>query len=276
MHRSSPAIRVIVYALLIGGSMVFLIPFLWMITSALKASRDIFTYPPTVWPKPVVWSNFSEAVTFIPFARYLGNTLVICIGSMVGSVISASLVAYSLAILRWRGRGLAFKLLLATMLLPPQVTMIPVFVIWRKLGLIDTFWPLILPAFFGAPFFIFLVRQFYLGVPYELVEAARIDGCREWSVYWRIVAPLSVPVLTTVALFSFIWTWTDFLTPIIYLQDQSKYTLSLGLQQFQETNGAQWGMLMAASVLITLPMIILFFCLQRLFVEGIATTGLKG
>jgi multiple sugar transport system permease protein len=223
-----------------------------------------------------VWKNYTDAVSFIPFLRYLGNTLIVCAGAITGNVLSASLVAYSLGVLKWRGRDGMFKVLLATMLLPPQVTMIPVFIIFRFLGMIDTFWPLILPAFFGAPFFIFLLRQFFLGIPQELVEAARIDGCSEWTTYWRIVLPLSVPALLTVVLFSFIWTWTDFLTPLIYLQDQAKFTLSIGLQQFQESHGAEWGMLMAASTLITVPVIALFFATQKSFVEGIVTTGLKG
>ena len=154
--------------------------------------------------------------------------------------------------------------------------MIPVFMIWRLFGMVDSFWPLILPAFFGTPFFIFMLRQFFLGIPRELVEAARIDGCGEWTVYWRIVLPLARPALATVMLFSFIWAWTDFLTPLIYLQDQKLFTLSLGLQQFQESHGAEWGMLMAASTMMTLPMIALFFAAQKQFVEGIVTTGLKG
>jgi len=162
------------------------------------------------------------------------------------------------------------------MLLPPQVTMIPVFLIFRRLGMIDTFWPLIIPAFLGSPFFIFLLRQFFLGIPAALTEAARIDGCSEWGIYWRIILPLAVPALATVTLFAFIWAWTDFLTPLIYLQDQSNFTLSIGLQQFQESHTAEWGMLMAASTLMTLPMIALFFCAQKTFVRGIVTTGLKG
>ena len=153
--------------------------------------------------------------------------------------------------------------------------MVPVFVIFRHLGMIDTFWPLILPSFFGLPFFIFLMRQFYRGIPYELVEAARIDGCRDWSIYWRVILPLSGPAIATVGLFTFIWSWTDFMNPLIYLQSQKNFTLSLGLQQFQESHNAQWALLMAASTLITLPVVVLFFALQKYFVEGIATTGLK-
>lgn len=275
MNRQSPLARAFTYAALILGSLMFVVPFGWMISSSLKGTTEIFQFPPTIFPENPLWSNYPKATNYIPFGRYLLNTLLVCAGSVAGNIFSATLVAYSFGILKWRGRNLLFKLLLATMLLPPQVTMVPVFVIFRHLGMIDTYWPLILPSFFGVPFFIFLMRQFYLGIPYDLVEAARIDGCREWTIYWKIILPLSGPAIATVGLFSFIWAWTDFMNPLIYLQDQNKFTLSLGLQQFQESHNAQWGMLMAASTLITLPMVILFFSLQKYFVEGIATTGLK-
>jgi len=275
MNRYSLFNRMAIYLALIVSSLIFIVPFGWMISSSLKSTTQIFQFPPTLLPHPPLWSNYPQAVDYIPFGRYLINTLLICTGSVAGNIFSATLVAYSFGILRWRGRNLLFKLLLATMLLPPQVTMVPVFVIFRHLGMIDTYWPLILPAFFGVPFFIFLMRQFYLGIPYDLVEAARIDGCSEWKIYWRVILPLSGPAIATVGLFSFIWAWTDFMNPLIYLQDQNKFTLSLGLQQFQESHNAQWSMLMAASTLITIPMVVLFFSLQKYFVEGIATTGLK-
>jgi len=275
MNRYGLLNRIAIYLALIVSSLIFIVPFGWMISSSLKSTSQIFQFPPTLLPHPPLWSNYPQAVDYIPFGRYLVNTLLICTGSVAGNIFSATLVAYSFGILKWRGRNLLFKLLLATMLLPPQVTMVPVFVIFRHLGMIDTYWPLILPAFFGVPFFIFLMRQFYLGIPYDLVEAARIDGCSEWKIYWRVILPLSGPAIATVGLFSFIWAWTDFMNPLIYLQDQNKFTLSLGLQQFQESHNAQWSMLMAASTLITVPMVVLFFALQKYFVEGIATTGLK-
>ena len=275
MNKLKPVNRVMVYLALGFFSLLFIVPFGWMISSSLKSTVQIFEIPPSFLPHPPLWDNYPKAVSYIPFFRYLLNTLIICTGSVVGSIFSSTLVAYSFGILRWGGRNVMFKLLLATMLLPPQVTMVPVFVIFRHLGMIDTFWPLILPSFFGIPFFIFLMRQFYLGIPYDLVEAARIDGCHEWRIYWRIIMPLSGPAIATVGLFAFIWAWTDFMNPLIYLQDQNKFTLSLGLQQFQESHNAQWAMLMAASTLITLPMVVLFFSLQKYFVEGIATTGLK-
>lgn len=268
--------KILIYVGLVFFSLLFTMPFLWMLSSSFKTTGQIFSMPPKWIPHPVVSKNYADAVSSIPFLRYLFNTLVICAGTIVGNVLSASLVAYSLGVLKWKGRDLSFKVLIATMLLPPQATMIPVFIIFRQLGMVDTWWPLILPAFLGTPFFVFLLRQFFLGIPNELMEAAVIDGCNEWGIYWRVVLPLSVPALATVTLFSFIWSWTDFLTPLIYLQDQAKFTLSLGLQQFQESHTVEWGMLMAASTLITLPIIILFFFTQKTFVEGIQTSGLKG
>lgn len=276
IHKTEIVQKIIIYVLLILCSFLFSLPFFWMLSSSLKDIKQIFLFPPRWLPDPVHWRNYLDAVTFIPFIRYFFNTLIICCGTIVGNVLSASLVAYSFSILRWRWRDSLFALVLASMLLPPQVTMIPVYVIFRHLGMIDTFLPLIIPSFFGAPFFIFLLRQFFLGIPNELTEAARIDGCGEFQIYARIILPLSIPALAAVVLFTFMWSWTDFLGPLIYLQDQAKFTLSLGLQQFQSSHSVEWGMLMAASTIITLPIIILFFFAQKTFVQGIITTGLKG
>lgn len=276
IHKTEIVQKIIIYVLLILCSFLFSLPFFWMLSSSLKDIKQIFLFPPRWLPDPVHWRNYLDAVTFIPFIRYFFNTLIICCGTIVGNVLSASLVAYSFSILRWRWRDSLFALVLASMLLPPQVTMIPVYVIFRHLRMIDTFLPLIIPSFFGAPFFIFLLRQFFLGIPNELTEAARIDGCGEFQIYARIILPLSIPALAAVVLFTFMWSWTDFLGPLIYLQDQAKFTLSLGLQQFQSSHSVEWGMLMAASTIITLPIIILFFFAQKTFVQGIITTGLKG
>ncbi len=268
--------RILTYVLLILLAIAFSMPFFWMISSSLKTEEQIFVFPPEWIPSPLAWRNYVEAVQFIPFLRYLLNTIIVCGGAVIGNVFSASLVAYSFSILRWRWRNSLFGLVLATMLLPPQVTMIPIFIIFRHLHMVDTFFPLILPSFFGIPFFIFLLRQFFMGIPNELPEAARIDGCSEFQIYYRVILPLSVPALAAVVLFSFIWSWTDFLNPLIYLQSQEKFTLSLGIQQFQSTHSIEWGMLMAASTIITIPIIILFFFAQKTFVRGIVTSGLKG
>jgi multiple sugar transport system permease protein len=264
------------YAGLLGGAFFFLMPFVWLVSCSLKSNDEIFVYPPQWIPTSFRWDNYRNAVSFIPFVRYLGNTLLICVINMGGNVLSASLVAYGFSRVKWRGRDVLFYLMLGTMLLPPQVTMIPVFVIYRAFHAIDTYAPLTLGAFLGSPFFIFLLRQFFRGIPESLSEAARIDGCSEWRIFSRIIMPLSIPALVTVGLFSFIGSWVDFLGPLIYLQSPEKFTLSLGLQQFQSTHSLEWGMLMAASTLMILPIVTLFFFAQNLFIKGIVTSGIKG
>jgi len=268
--------QLLAYAGLIAGSFLFILPFVWLLSSSVKTTAEIFVYPPRWIPSEWHWENYRNAVSFIPFARYLWNTVVVCTWNVAGSVFSASLVAYGFSRIRWRGRDTLFYVMLGTMLLPPQVTMIPVFIIFRTFHAIDTYVPLVAGSFFGVPFFIFLLRQFFRGIPESLSEAARIDGCSEWRIYARIIMPLSTPALTTVALFSFIGSWVDFLGPLIYLQTPDTFTLSLGLQQFQSTHSLEWGMLMAASTLMILPIITLFFLAQRLFIQGIVTSGIKG
>ena len=266
---------VLVYAALAIGSVFFVAPFLWMVSSSLKMNDDIFLFPPRWIPSELHWENYTNALTFIPFFQYLFNTLLVASGNVIGNVLSASLVAYSFSRIAWRGRDACFYIMLGTMLLPPQVTMIPIFVIFRTFRLIDTYAPLILPAFLGTPFFVFLLRQFFKSIPEALSEAARIDGCSEWQIYSRIVMPLSVTGLVTVIVFSFLWSWVDYLNPLIYIQSPDKFTLSLGLQQFQSSHALEWGMLMAASTLMVLPVIVLFFVTQRVFVGGIMAGGLK-
>jgi multiple sugar transport system permease protein len=220
--------------------------------------------------------NYPSGLTFIPFGQYLLNTLLICALVVCGTLLSCSLVAYGLARVRWRGRNALFYVIIATMMLPFQVTMVPIFVVFARLGWVDSFLPLTVPAFFGNAFFIFLLRQFFLTIPDELADAARIDGCREWDIYWRIVLPLAKPALATVGLFAFMNTWNDYVGPLIYLSDASKYTLSLGLASFSSQYGSYPGMLMAVTVVMTLPIVLLFFLAQRTFIQGITLTGLKG
>jgi multiple sugar transport system permease protein len=220
--------------------------------------------------------NYPAGLTFIPFGKYLTNTLLICALVVFGTLISCSLVAYGLARIRWRGRNALFYVILATMMLPFQVTMVPLFVVFARLGWVDTFLPLFVPAFFGNAFFIFLLRQFFLTVPTELSDAARIDGCSEWDIYWRVVLPLAKPALATVGLFAFMSTWNDYVGPLIYLSDASKYTLSLGLATFSSQYGSYPGMLMAVTTVMTIPIILLFFLAQRTFIQGITLTGIKG
>lgn len=266
----------VAYILLIGLGATFIAPFLWLISTSLKPDAQILKYPPVWIPHPLVWSNYTEGLTAIPFARYLLNTLIICIATVIGSVISCSLVAYGLSRIPWKGREAVFYAIIGTMLLPPQVTMVPVFIIFKNLGWLDTYLPLTVPAFLGGAFNVFLLRQFFRTIPNELTEAARMDGASEWDNYRRIVMPLARPALWTIGLFAFIGSWNDYLGPLIYLFDDRKYTLSLGLAMFRNQYGAEWGQMMAVSTVVTLPLIVLFFFTQRTFVQGITMTGLKG
>jgi multiple sugar transport system permease protein len=263
------------YALVLLLVAVFIFPFVVMVTTAFKASDEIFRAPPELLPRAWTIEHFVAALTQIPFWRFLVNTVVISGLSVIGTLLAAPLVAYSLAKLRWRGRNLLFIMVLATMMLPPQVTLIPIYMLWNKVGATGTILPLVIPAFLGAPFFIFLIRQFLISVPEELIEAAKVDGASELRIYWSIVLPIARPALITSAVFQFVWAWTDFLYPLIYLNDEESYTLSIGLYSFLGQHGVQWGPLMAACVLFTLPAFLIFLVFQRYFIGGIATGALK-
>ncbi len=253
----------------------FMFPFVVMLATSFKPPTEIFTLPPRLLPDEWVFDNYALALEVMPIGRYFLNTMIIAVFAVIGTLISCPLVGYALAKYQWRGRGLVFALVVGTMMLPPQVTFIPLYLVFDRVGLTGTFLPLILPAFFGTPFFIFLMRQFFMGIPNELIEAARIDGASEFRIYLTIVLPLARPALATIAVFQFMWSWTDFLNPLIYLNDESLYTLSLGLNNFFSSTGIAWGPLMAASVTFTLPALVVFLIGQRYFLGGIATTGLK-
>jgi multiple sugar transport system permease protein len=260
---------------LLGLLIAFLGPFFWLVSTSLKTNQAMFKMPPQWLPDPVTWQHYGQAVTVFPALRYMGNTLVIVVCSTIGTLLSCSMAAYAFSRLRWPDRTLAFSLLLATMMIPAQVTMIPVYVMFSKLRWIDTFLPLIVPAFFGNAFFIFLLRQFFLTIPEELLEAARLDGAGEWRVFWQIILPLSKPALLTVMIFTVLRAWNDFMGPLIYLSSEHKRTLALGLAHLRGVQGTEWGLLMAASMLMVLPALLLFFVAQRFFIEGIALTGTK-
>lgn len=266
----------IVYTLLALGTVVFMLPFYWMVISSLKPSYAVLKVPPDWLPIPPRWENFPEALTYVPFGRYALNTLFVTVFSVIGTLFSSTLVAYGFARLRAPGKNVLFLLLLATMMLPYPVTMVPVFVIFSKLGWINTFRPLIVPTFLGVPFYIFLLRQFFMTIPRELEDAARIDGANTLQIIWHIIVPLSKPALAAVAIFTFQATWNDFLGPLIYLNDQSKYTISLGLSFFRSTYQVNWAYLMAASLVTMLPIVVVFFLAQRVFIQGITLTGIKG
>jgi multiple sugar transport system permease protein len=272
-----PIARTALYLVMIGLAIIMLLPFAWMLSTSLKAEADVFRLPPQWIPESPHWGNYAAVFDRMPFLAYLRNTTVITVLTIVGTVFSSSLVAYAFACLRWPGRDRLFLFVLATMMLPLQVTMIPLFVIFKQLGWLNTYLPLIVPAFFGGGAFnIFLLRQFFLGIPSDLFDAARIDGCSEWRIYWQIVLPLARPALITVAILTFMFAWNDFLGPLIYLSDQMKNTLALGLAMFVGQHQTEWGMLMAATILMMIPLIIIFFVFQRYFVQGFMMSGMKG
>ncbi|MGH2343700.1 MAG: carbohydrate ABC transporter permease [Chloroflexota bacterium] len=262
---------------LVGGvGLLFVFPFVWMVLCSFKSTHEILDIPPTVLPRQWVFGNYDQAVTAIPFLRYTLNTLLISGGCAVGTVFSCSLVAFSFSRVRWRGREALFVLVLSTMLLPSEITLIPLYIVFKTLGWIGTYAPLMVPSFFGSAFFIFLLRQFFRTIPPELDEAARIDGAGYLTIFFRIILPLARPALAVVVVLTFLQKWTDFLGPLIYLNDPSTYTLSLGLQLFQSAHTTAWGPLMAASTLFMLPVIVLFALAQKTFISGITLGGLKG
>jgi ABC-type glycerol-3-phosphate transport system permease component len=272
-----PLQRLLIYAVLLSGVALFSLPFLWTLSTALKTPEAVFQFPPQWIPNPAMWENFHRAWTILPFTLFVWNTILITAIATIGSVLSASLVAFGFARFRFRYKNLLFYTMLSTMMLPSQVTMIPVFMIWRDLGAIDTIAPLTIPAFFGGgAFYIFLLRQFYMSIPKELDEAAKIDGAGYLRIWWSVLLPLSKPAVATICVFSLMGHWDDFMGPLIYLNTPEKYTVSIGLRMFQDSQGTQIELLMAAAMIHALPMIVLFFLAQRFFVRGIVTTGLGG
>lgn len=272
------ATRIIVWYLLVGTlGAVFIFPLLWVFSTALKTREQLFAFPPALIPRPIAWSNFGAALQAMPFLTYLKNTLIIVIFALIGDVITSSIVAYGFSRIEWPGRETLFLILLGTMMIPSQVTLIPLFILYRHLGWINTFLPLTVPAYFGgAAFHVFLLRQFYNTIPRELSDAAYVDGCSEFRIWWNVIMPLARPALVTIAIFNFIAHWNDFMGPLIYLNDNMKYTLAIGLYAFRNEFGTDWNLMMAAAILMTIPLVILFLSAQRVFIKGITLTGLKG
>jgi multiple sugar transport system permease protein len=267
--------KTITHLVLIFGVVFMFIPLVWTLSTSLKSPGEVYIFPPTWIPNEILWSNYYRAVTAIPFFLYLWNTVFITALSIVGKVASITLVAFAFARLRWWGRDFMFIVMLATMMLPPHITLIPQFIMFKWWGWIDTFLPLIVPAFFGGPYLTFLVRQYLLAIPRELDDAARIDGCSDFGLYWRIIMPLAKPAVLIVVIFVFNNTWNEFLLPLIYLHNPDLFTLALGLRMFQGEASTSWNLLMAASLLSMLPVVILFFTTQRYFIQGIVFTGVK-
>ena len=272
---------ILVYGLLILFSIVFALPFMWMLSTSLKDQKEVFAYPPTFLPISdgqlvMRWENYVNGWTILPFSTYLKNSLIVTIANVIGNVVSCSLVAFGFARLRSRASSFLFIMLLATIMIPREVTIVPRFLLFSKLGLVNTLFALILPAWFGFPFFIFLLRQFFMSIPRDLDEAARIDGASTWQILWRVIFPLSGPALATVAIFAFIGNWSNLLDPLIYIRSEEFFTLALGLNLFRGANYTQTNYLMAVSVLTLIPVLFMFFLSQKLFVQGVQLTGMGG
>lgn len=294
--REHRAVRGLVYVALVAIAVLFLTPLAWMVLSSIKTTDQITNHPLQVIPTPLsdvpaqaiqnyygehdasgvpihrgVWTDDG-----VNFPLYLRNTLIIAFLSVVGMTLSSAVAAYAFSRIQWRGRGAMFAIMLATMMIPFPVIMGPMFIIFSKLGWIGTLRPLWVPAWFGAAFNIFMLRQFFMGIPRDLDEAARLDGCGHWGIFWRVILPLSVPALSVVALFHFIYVWNDFLAPLIFLNHRDQFTLALGLQLYQSKAGnTPWNLLMAASTMVVAPVLVLFLLTQRLLIRGIASDGLK-
>ncbi len=269
--------KTLTYAVLLAGSVGMALPFLWMCSTALKSADKVMAYPPQWVPTPMVWRNFIEGWGSLPFGLYLKNTCIITGTVIIGVLLTASMAGYAFSRLRFPGRDALFIVTLATMMLPAQVTMIPVYLMFRDIGWLNTFMPLTIGAWLGGGAFnIFLLRQFMLTIPLELEDAARIDGCGSFGIYRMIMLPLIKPCLAVIAIFTFIGTWNDFMGPLIYLTTPDKLTLALGLQFFQGHYGVTLHYLMAVSLIVMAPCLILFFVAQKYFISGIALTGIKG
>lgn len=272
------------YVLLVVGGFFVVIPFVWMISSSLKQPLDVLKFPPEWMPDPIVWRNYYDALhqDIAPFTVFFRNSALITATALIGQIISASIVAFSFARLRWWGRDALFLVVLATMMLPSQVTLIPIFVLFKRLDWLDTFKPLIVPAYFGGgAFYIFLMRQYMMTIALEIDDAAKVDGCSTLGLYYHIILPLARPALGAAAIFSFQGHWNDFLGPLIYLNSMHKFTVQLGLAQLRGYGSGQFGtpklnLMMAAATLVMLPCLLLFFFAQKYFIQGVVITGVKG
>lgn len=276
-YKFQPLVHALTYIILIAGSVVMLFPLFWMLSASLKESWQVFTSPITWFPNPIRWENYSDLFTKLPFSflNWVKNTCIVVVGTIVGTLVSSTLVAYGFAKFRAPGKNVLFLILLSTMMLPGAVTMIPVYKMYSSFGWIDTYAPLIVPAFFGSSFNIFLLRQYFLTIPTELEDAAKIDGMNSFLILIVIIVPLSLPILITVTIMQFNAAWNDFMGPLLYLNKIEKYTLALGLNFFKGQYNVQWNYLMAASFISLLPSALLFFFGQKYFVESITITGIK-
>ncbi len=276
-RRKFPSLEAVtLYVILTVLAILFVLPVFYLFMGAFKAESELFRVPFKWLPDKFILDNFSNTFQSIPFMRYLKNTMIIVVFNIVGSLLSCSLVAYGFSRLRWPGRDKVFILVLITMILPYQVTLVPLFLMFTKIKWIGTFLPLIVPCFFGNPFFIFLLRQFFTGIPQDISEAARIDGASEFTIFSRLILPMAKPALTTVALFAFIRSWNDFLGPLVFLGRDELYTLSLAASMLKSNLDPNWSVLLALGTVMILPVLLIFFVMQKYFIQGIAMSGIKG
>ena len=270
-------VKILAHIILMAGSIMFLMPFIYVLSTSLKTAADVYTFPPEFIPDPVAWENYPDALTAMPFDVFFINTILLAVGRIVGLTLSCSLAGFAFAKLRWRGRNTLFFIVLLTLMIPTEVTLIPRYILFSKLGWVGSFAPLLVPGFFAEnAFFVFLFRQFFMTMGQDLIDAARIDGCSFVALFWRIIVPNAKPVFAVVAIYIIQNNWNSFLLPMIYLTDRAKYTLALGLRLFNEQYYSQTHLLMAASVFVVIPIVILFFFMQRYFIQGVVFTGSKG
>lgn len=271
--RPSKIKNLCLYVLLFTISILLLGPLLWMFSTSLKSMQEIVSFPPTIIPEKVQWHNYIDAINSFPFFKYMGNTFFITILVMIGTILSNSFIAYGFSKIDFPFKNLFFSLVLSTMMIPSFITMIPQYIVFSKIGWVGTYLPLIVPSFFGNAFHIFLLRQFYLSISNELIDAAKVDGANHFYIWFKLMLPLTKPALITIGILSFNGTWNDFIGPLLYIHDEAKYTLQIGLQVFQNQSTTQWNLLMASAFLTLVPTILLFFFAQKYFIKGMDLTG---
>jgi multiple sugar transport system permease protein len=269
-------VSVLTHLFMISLSMIFLVPILWMFSTAIKSRWDIFLWPPEFFPKVWQWVNFRDVFTRVPMLRFIGNTFFIIVIKTIGELLAVPLIAYGFARLRFPGKNALFLLVISTMMIPLQTKLIPLYSMYVRIGLIDTYWPLILPAFTGTPFFIFLLIQYMKTMPRDLDDAAKIDGVGTFGILYRILLPLCIPALTIIVTYTFLWTWNEFLQPLIYLNTYEKFTIQMGLEMFKGIWSVEWNLLMAATLATMAPVLIMYFFAQKRLIGGIASVGMKG
>jgi multiple sugar transport system permease protein len=268
--------RFVVYTIIVFGAIFLCLPLWWMATTSIKPYADVFIFPPEIIPHRIQWYNYIDIFRILPFGKYFLNTLTIAVFVVAGTTFTSAMVGYGFAKLRFPGRSMWFMVMLSTLMIPFYTTLVPQFIMYKALGWIDTYYPLIIPAFFGSPFYIFLYRQFFLNIAKEYNDAAKIDGCGYWGTFLRIILPMSFPVIGVVSIFSFNGVWNDFLGPLIYINSENKRTLQLGINALRGLHTVEWHLLMAASIVTLIPTVTIFFLLQRRMIQGVVVSGIKG